>query len=218
MALAVLLMGTMIESLSIWPNYLAFFNQLVGGPRNGYKYLVDSSLDWGQDLPGLHDWLEKNVPAGSGTPVYLSYFGTADPRFYGIDALLLPGFFDSWTPQTFPLRGGVYCLGATMLQAVYLDAHLPWTPADEASYGKAQAEINRWDSTANDPAARGHLVHEKGADYWTDCIHTYGFLRMTRLCAYLRHRTPDDEVGYSILIYRLSNEEVRRALGGTPPQ
>ena len=52
-ALAALLVGTMTESLAVWPNYLAFFNQFVGGPRNGYQYLVDSSLDWGQDLPGL---------------------------------------------------------------------------------------------------------------------------------------------------------------------
>src|SRR5208283_1729291 len=50
--LTALLVGTITESLSAWPNYLAFFNQFVGS-RNGYQYLVDSSLDWGQDLPSL---------------------------------------------------------------------------------------------------------------------------------------------------------------------
>jgi hypothetical protein len=217
-ALAVLLMGTMAESLSAWPNYLAFFNPFVGGPRNGYKYLVDSSLDWGQDLPGLQQWLEKNAPARSGVPVYLSYFGTGDPRFYGINALLLPGFFDSGTPQTFPLQGGVYCLSATMLQSVYSGYPPPWTPANETSYSQARAEVNRWNSSANDPAARARLLKEKGADYWSACTQTYGTLRLARLCAYLRHRAPDDNVGYSILIYRLSDEEVGRALGGTPPE
>ena len=34
-----------------WLAPIPFFNVLVGGPSNGYKYLVDSSLDWGQDLP-----------------------------------------------------------------------------------------------------------------------------------------------------------------------
>jgi len=217
-ALAILLIGTMTESLSVWPNYLAFFNQFVGGPRNGYKYLVDSSLDWGQDLPGLRQWLEKNVPAASGTPVYLSYFGTGDPRFYGINALLLPCIFDVGSPQTFPLQGGVYCLSASMLQGVYLRFHPPWTPADETWYGQVQAEINRWDSTANDPSARARLLQEKGVDYWATCIKNYGDLRLARLCAYLRRRAPDDEVGYSILIYRLSDADVQRALSGTPPE
>jgi hypothetical protein len=31
------------------PHYLAYFNEIIGGPRNGYKYLIDSNLDWGQD-------------------------------------------------------------------------------------------------------------------------------------------------------------------------
>lgn len=33
----------------IFPNYLTYFNELIGGPRNGYLWLVDSNLDWGQD-------------------------------------------------------------------------------------------------------------------------------------------------------------------------
>jgi hypothetical protein len=217
-ALAALLVGTMTESLCVWPNYLAFFNRFVGGPRNGYQYLVDSCLDWGQELPGLHQWLEKNVPAANAPPVYLSYFGTGDPKFYGISALLLPGFFDLASPQTFPLQGGVYCLSATMLQGVYSQFHPPWTPANETLYDRVQAEINRWNATANDPAARARLLQEKEADYWPACIKIYGDLRLARLCAYLRHRAPDDEVDYSILIYRLSDEDVQRALGGAPPE
>jgi hypothetical protein len=34
-----------------WLTPIPFFNLLVGGSSNGYKFLVDSSLDWGQDLP-----------------------------------------------------------------------------------------------------------------------------------------------------------------------
>ena len=217
-ALTALLVGTITGSLSVWPNYLAFFNQFVGRSRNGYQYLVDSSLDWGQDLPSLHQWLEKNIAAASRTSVYLSYFGTGDPKFYGINALLLPGYFDVDSPQTFPLQDGVYCLSATMLQGVYSRFHRPWTPANETLYGQVQAEINRWNSASNDPAARQRLLQEHGADSWAACIRIYGDLRLARLCAYLRHRAPDDEVGYSILIYRLSDEEVQRALGGASPE
>jgi hypothetical protein len=218
LVLAALLAGTVAESLGAWPNYLAFFNQLVGGPRNGYQYLVDSSLDWGQDLPGLHYWLEKNLPEASNTNVYLSYFGTGDPKYYGIKAHLLPGYLEADTPQYFPLRDGVYCLSATMLQGVYSRFHRPWTPANEALYGQVLGAVNQWRSTANDAIARDHLLKEHGAEEWTDCFNLYGALRLARLCAYLRHRVPDAEIGYSILIYRLSDAEIRLALGGASPE
>lgn len=62
-------------------HHLAYFNELAGGPRNGYEHLVDSNLDWGQDLPALERWLEANHVT---EPVTLVYFGDADPRFRGI--------------------------------------------------------------------------------------------------------------------------------------
>ena len=57
---------------------------------NGWRHLVDSSLDWGQDLPGLAQWLEQNNPGPSRSPVYLAYFGTGDPAHEGIAAHALP--------------------------------------------------------------------------------------------------------------------------------
>ncbi len=51
-----------VDSMRIWPDYLAYFNSLAGGPRSGYQHLVDSSLDWGQDLVGLKRWLDRNAP------------------------------------------------------------------------------------------------------------------------------------------------------------
>jgi Dolichyl-phosphate-mannose-protein mannosyltransferase len=39
-------------SASSWwvhPHYLAYFNELAGGPANGWRWLIDSNLDWGQD-------------------------------------------------------------------------------------------------------------------------------------------------------------------------
>jgi hypothetical protein len=217
-ALIALLAGTIIESLSVWPDYLAFFNQFVGRSRNGYRYLIDSSLDWGQDLPGLHQWLEKNLPAPGETPVYLSYFGTGDPKFYVINALLLPCYLDISSPQAFPLQGGIYCLSATMLHGVYSRFHPPWTSENETLYGQVRSQIYRWNSTVNDPVAREHLLQENGSENWAACFKIYGDLRLARLCAYLRHRTADDEVGYSILIYRRSNEEVQQALSGALPK
>ncbi|HEY2826597.1 MAG TPA: glycosyltransferase family 39 protein, partial [Pirellulales bacterium] len=59
----VLLIGGLLlsalEAVWIWPDYLAYFNFLAGGPANGYRHLVDSSLDWGQDLKELKSWLAR---------------------------------------------------------------------------------------------------------------------------------------------------------------
>ena len=74
------------EVAFVYPHYLAFFNQFIGGPRNGYKYLSDSNLDWGQDLKLLKRWMDKNGVQS----VNLSYFGHADPVYYGINCAYLP--------------------------------------------------------------------------------------------------------------------------------
>ena len=71
---------TAISSLRIAPHQLAYFNESIGGPEQGYRYLSDSNLDWGQDLKGLKAYIEREkLPI-----IYLSYFGTAPPAYYGI--------------------------------------------------------------------------------------------------------------------------------------
>jgi len=71
---------TAISSLRITPHQLAYFNEFVGGPDQGYRYLSDSNIDWGQDLRGLKKYMEQEkLPI-----IFLSYFGTAPPSAYGI--------------------------------------------------------------------------------------------------------------------------------------
>jgi hypothetical protein len=65
----------------VYPHHLSYFNELAGGPLNGYRSLVDSNLDWGQDLPALGQWLRDHRVS---EPINFCYFGSADPRFYGI--------------------------------------------------------------------------------------------------------------------------------------
>ena len=69
------------SSLSIYPHYLAYFNELAGGPANGHRFLLDSNLDWGQDLKGLKKWMDSNKVE----KIQLIYFGVADSMYYGID-------------------------------------------------------------------------------------------------------------------------------------
>ena len=68
--------------------YLTYFNVLAGGPRGGHRWLADSNLDWGQDLPRLAEWMRRN-----GVPrVQLAYFGSDDPDRYGIAHEDLPAW------------------------------------------------------------------------------------------------------------------------------
>ena len=68
------------SSARMWPDYLAYFNLVSGGPSRGHKYLLDSNLDWGQDLITLRKYMERE---GIGA-VDLAYFGRVDPSVYGI--------------------------------------------------------------------------------------------------------------------------------------
>ena len=75
-----------ISSLLIYPHYLAYFNEIAGGPDNGPKILTDSNIDWGQDVKKLKKYLVKN----SIEFVCMSYFGQANLEYYNIDYRYLP--------------------------------------------------------------------------------------------------------------------------------
>ncbi|MBS0632786.1 MAG: glycosyltransferase family 39 protein [Verrucomicrobia bacterium] len=200
------------ESLWIRPHYLAYFNQLVGGPANGYRHLVDSSLDWGQDLPGLATWLRENNRAPKNEPVYLSYFGTGDPSYEGIVATRLPTLPLIPPPRPwYWLKPGIYCVSVTMLQHVYSSVRGPWTLELEAEYQRLRALNPIFHEYASDPAKRTQYQHDVKPEQWHTAWERYDQLRFARLCHYLRAREPDANIGYSIFIYRLSDAELKAA-------
>ena len=205
------------EAARISPHFLAYFNLFAGGPSHGYRHLVDSSLDWGQDLPELKTWLDsEGLQKGTGPTVYLSYFGNSRLAYYGIQAEYLPSFPDRWPPRfPPPLTAGVYCVSATMLQAVYLpDAPGAWTTANEKRYQDVMYNLRLFDSTRVNPAARAALLKQTGEEFWTRNFRLFEQLRFARLAAFLRRREPDAQIGYSIMVYRLSDEDVASAVAG----
>ena len=187
------------ESLAIRPYYLSYFNELVGGPRQGYRHLVDSNLDWGQDLPSLRAWLDGQTAfaGGAATPVFLSYFGSGDPEFYGIRATRLADDNFDLRPRIFParLKGGLYCISATMFQRVYTLVSGPWSSVREQRYQALR-------KLALEPEVR--LVRQERVEY--------EHLQFARLCHFLEAHEPNAWAGYSILIFWLSDAELAQAL------
>ncbi len=77
-----LLAWSVFSSLSVFPHSMSYFNELAGGPENGPAHLIDASIDWGQDVLFLADWVKKHPEA---KPLYLSLHVFFDPRVAGID-------------------------------------------------------------------------------------------------------------------------------------
>ncbi|HXH23924.1 MAG TPA: hypothetical protein VNI78_01670, partial [Vicinamibacterales bacterium] len=93
-----------------------FFNQLVGGPANGYRFLDDSNLGWGQNLKPLKAWMDANGV----DHINLAYFGQADPAYYGIDCTHLPGAPSFAIDRVArPRLPGYVALSAAIVNGVY---------------------------------------------------------------------------------------------------
>ena len=197
------------ESVRIRPHYLAYFNAIAGGPANGWRHLVDSSLDWGQDLPGLARWIDAHAPREK---LFLSYFGTGDPAHEGLRATLLPTLPDVGQPRPLrPLGAGIYGVSATMLQQAYSPVRGPWTLVLEREFQAARSLEGAMQEFQDDPARRAVLLETATSEKWQAAIKRYEWLRLARLCHYLRARPPDASIGYSILVYRLTAGEVHAA-------
>lgn len=116
-----------ISVIRIAPHYTAYFNEIAGGPAHGYEYLIDSNLDWGQDLVGLRQYMEKQGIE----KVQLAYFGHALPELYGI----------RYEPLLDAPKPGYVAISASLLQGQpYLLTYLsPPYQADFDHYGFMRA-------------------------------------------------------------------------------
>ncbi len=134
-AIVSVLVGSLV--LSAWlihPHQLSFFNALAGGPAEGYKYLSDSDIDWGQDLPALARYMRENQL----DEIALAYFGTDLPESYGIR--WRPVASDDWRAP----RRAVYAVSVQRLIYLQLAARewrepeIDWlarfTPSGRAGY------------------------------------------------------------------------------------
>ncbi len=177
---------TAVATFSIQPHYLAYFNQISGGPQHGADLLIDSNIDWGQDLVNLRGWLEKNAP---GERVGLAYFGQVNPRIFnergdGFDWFLpppRPGTVRKedpipryqLDPANLRLKPGLYAVSASLVKG------LPWRVYDSPWNGYG---LKRWAPFS----------------VW---FNAYSYFELLK---------PAEKIGYSIWIYRVSAEDAAR--------
>ncbi len=207
-AVVALLAGAGVSTFAAAPGYLAYFNLLGGGKDGGRRHLVDSNLDWGQDLPALAAWMRREGL----TAVHLAYFGTADPEAYGVRfrKVVLVHDFRPRMPSSWPGPGEALAISETLLQGVYLEPDREFAEAALRAGAIPPSAAREW------LALRDRLaVDARDAppfDRWLVATGRLGEAARARIAATLlstriagvRERlAPVARAGDSILIYRL---------------
>lgn len=106
---AVLLMFQAISVARTYPAYMAYANELFGGPKEIHKYLSDSNTDWCQQLKGVKQYLDEKKIDSS----WFAYFGQGvlEYKKYGINSreLITPdaGFMGDTFDTTAVIDGTV---------------------------------------------------------------------------------------------------------------
>jgi hypothetical protein len=70
------------STIAAAPNFLSYFNELIGGGANAENYFTDSSVDWGQDLLRLRDYINNNPQINH---IAVDYFGGGLVQYYFCD-------------------------------------------------------------------------------------------------------------------------------------
>jgi hypothetical protein len=117
--LVVLGLWTVVGTLKSYPYELSFFNELAGGPENGWRYLTDSNTDWGQGWHALRAFQEErgvtfsySGPEGYARITPYELWNESLPPLHRVSKLLP-------SPWLFP-EPGDYVLSANSLSGVWL--------------------------------------------------------------------------------------------------
>jgi 4-amino-4-deoxy-L-arabinose transferase-like glycosyltransferase len=193
--------STAVATAMIHPHYLSYFNWASGGPDHVPPHLIDSNLDWGQDLVSLREWWTKNIP---GEPLGLVYFGQINPSIFAVRGEPFEWFLPPPLPGTLRpmqrsavglrrpaerLTPGYYAVSATVLFG------LPWRYYDPAPPSQSP---NIWSA-----------AWDVRTEYANLDITDYRLIRDGY--GYFRRLTPiGPPIGHSIYIYHLSDEDIAR--------
>ncbi len=110
-----LLSWHIISSVKVYPHYLSYYNEAIGGPKNGMRYVTDSNIDWGQDLKRLAKYVEEsNIDK-----IRLDYFGGGMPEYYLGDKYIF------WNENKAP-EPGWYAISVTYFQQSQAQNRYHW--------------------------------------------------------------------------------------------
>jgi hypothetical protein len=180
---------TIAAAVWIHPHFLAYFNWASGGPDRSPPRLIDSNLDWGQDLLALQKWWRQNIPD---QPIGLAYFGQINPSIFAMRGEPFPWFLPPVRPGTTSLLPGMsltnlvgpapkltpgyYAVSATLLYG------LPWRLYDPPPPGSVP---QAWEPAWN--------VHQPDA---------FGYFRDFQPIM--------PPIGHSIYVYHLTEADIAR--------
>lgn len=130
-AVGVLLLLHVVSSVFAYPNYIAYGNELWGGPSQTHKYLTDSNADWAQQLKSVKQYLD----ASGVKECWFVYFaaGVAEPSYYGIPCKPLPTINTLWLNE--PIEVPVSIEGPVLISASNLSG-LEFGPGPLDPYGQ----------------------------------------------------------------------------------
>jgi hypothetical protein len=127
------LLWTATGTIAVAPRYLQFFNEAAGGPDRGHRVLIDSNIDWGQDLIRLREYMDAHHIDRVG----LAYFGRVDPAVYGI----------RYTPLERGISHGKAVVSASFLMGRpyfwILGGRMRWVPARTYEWLQAYPPVAR---------------------------------------------------------------------------
>ena len=130
--IALLFLIHVASSVHAFPNYLAYSNEMWGGPANTYKYLTDSNADWAQQLKSTRKYLDRHGIKDC----WFDYFGrglVVDPGYYGVVCKPLADFIDFMPMGNIPTR----ISGTILISATELSGAL-WGPGELNPYVQFQ--------------------------------------------------------------------------------
>ena len=163
----VLLVAFAAESLSQFPHVQAFFTYAVGGPDNSMNLLVDSNVDWGQDITTLQQWMADHPEVDQ---LQLAYFGLLNPADVGISyrpPILAPPHGSEAAAQFRP-EPGWYAASVTLLAGYEYgmptpDGGMVFVPRGSLRYLRCQRPVERLGNSIYI-----YRLTETDADSWSE--------------------------------------------------
>ena len=104
-----------VESLSVFPHSISFFNRAIGGPTHGSEYLLDGAIDSGQDLLLVKRWMDTHP---SKLPLRLQFAGVYRPKHLGIETLDVPKF-ERESEKSIVLAKGWYAISVNYVRGAH---------------------------------------------------------------------------------------------------